>query len=112
MFEREEIALVVVHYRTIHHLRLLKRSERVDFARWVLPGGKLEKNETPRAAAKRELREETGVRLGRASSERLYQRCHPDTRKVVHCMYFTVDGAKLVGQSASAVETIESDCVQ
>ena len=44
---------------------LLVRRERAPFkGYWDIPGGFLEENEDPRAGARREAREETGLRIG------------------------------------------------
>src|SRR5687768_15348042 len=55
-------AFVVLRYNG-HVLLVQPRSDR----RWQLPGGRLERGETPRRAALREVLEETGLRarLGR-----------------------------------------------
>jgi 8-oxo-dGTP diphosphatase len=42
--------------------------------RWQLPGGRLESGETPRRAAGRELREETGLRAGSLVLSGVYRR--------------------------------------
>ncbi|MDR1665900.1 MAG: NUDIX domain-containing protein [Puniceicoccales bacterium] len=45
-------------------LLLLRRHTGVYDGRWSLPGGKAEENESPRATALRELKEEVGLDLG------------------------------------------------
>jgi 8-oxo-dGTP pyrophosphatase MutT (NUDIX family) len=43
---------------------LLRRHTGVYDGRWSLPGGKAEENESPRATALRELKEEVGIEIG------------------------------------------------
>jgi len=45
---------------------------------WEFPGGKLRAGETPRAALERELREEIGIRVTRASDLVEYTHAYPD----------------------------------
>lgn len=59
-FEDAEVGYALVVLR--HGSRVLMVHER-ERACWELPGGGIEPGETPRAAAVRELREETGQRL-------------------------------------------------
>ena len=66
MLRQAETPLVAV-------VRLRKRNE------WVLPKGKLDRGETPRAAAEREVNEETGHRPLPASLPGL-----PDVRRCTH----------------------------
>lgn len=56
------VAVVVREIGCQRVVLVVKRSEGDDKCpRWVFPGGKIEAGESARAAAKRELREETGV---------------------------------------------------
>ncbi len=49
-------------------------TQRKDVPLWVIPGGHLEKNETPEKAVKRELFEETGLNVGKVNLVACYSR--------------------------------------
>lgn len=68
-------------------LLLQERDEhaRIDPERWGLPGGHLEPGETARSGARRELEEETGVRLDEADLQ------HVGAFDVYHPVYDSVD---------------------
>jgi ADP-ribose pyrophosphatase YjhB (NUDIX family) len=63
---------------------LVKQRDRAFRLRWTLPKGRLEAGETARAAALREVREETGLSIRIAS----YVGLHEGKRRVTH--YFTM----------------------
>jgi ADP-ribose pyrophosphatase YjhB (NUDIX family) len=52
--------------------RILCVSRKDDPHAWGLPGGKVERGETPKAGAKRELREETGLVMNSKSASVLF----------------------------------------
>jgi ADP-ribose pyrophosphatase YjhB (NUDIX family) len=52
--------------------RILCVSRKDDPHAWGLPGGKVERGETPKAGAKRELREETGLVMHPGHASRLF----------------------------------------
>ena len=55
---------------------LLKRNDRVTAGnRWCMPGGKLERNETPLQAVIREVEEETGIVLSSAQANFMQTIC-------------------------------------
>lgn len=105
------VALAIVHDKHSDRFLLLKRSEQVDYARWVFPGGKIEGRESAKSAAKRELFEETGLKLGRVKCHKIYQRPHPETKRIVHYVYFRIDEPSVLKTKAVATETDKSDCV-
>jgi dATP pyrophosphohydrolase len=73
-FKRPESILVVVHTRAGEVLMLQRRSP-ADF--WQSVTGSLEQDESPLAAARRELREETGLQLPVID-------CHRSNRFPIH----------------------------
>lgn len=75
-------------------LLLQQASHKLEPGRWGVPGGKLEKEETPEQAAVRELLEETGIFLERSSQVQyvgaLYVR-KPTVDYVYHLLQVQVD---------------------
>lgn len=75
-------------------LLLQRASNKLEPGRWGVPGGKLEKGETPEQAAARELSEETGISLERPSQVQyvgvLYIR-KPTVDYVYHLLRVQVD---------------------
>jgi 8-oxo-dGTP pyrophosphatase MutT (NUDIX family) len=82
-----ESSVVAVFRRHNGAVEVLIGTRRDDKTKLVLPGGKLDKGETPHEAAVRELKEETGIRaksltkLGRSQ----------DSKRIVHRFYVEVE---------------------
>ena len=58
-YKNPESVLVVIYDAVSHEVLMLQRQDDVDF--WQSVTGSLEKNETPRDTALREVLEETGI---------------------------------------------------
>ena len=64
MFEPPRYMLsAVVYAERDGQILLLKRADGALSGQWFLPGGAVEAGETPEAAARRELREESGLEI-------------------------------------------------
>jgi 8-oxo-dGTP diphosphatase len=57
------IASVLVYARQNDHVLLIHRNKAPNLGLWIAPGGKVELDESPLDAAKREMLEETGLRV-------------------------------------------------
>ena len=69
---------------------------------WEFPGGKLEPGESPRAALQRELREELGIEIQRASPWLVQEFVYPHAHVILHFFrVFAWDG-QLVGHDGQA----------
>ncbi|MDZ7279484.1 8-oxo-dGTP diphosphatase MutT [Pantoea eucrina] len=73
------------------HIFLAQRSANSYMAnKWEFPGGKIEDNETPEQALKRELMEETGIEVTRAQALGEADHSYDDLRVTLH--FFLVEG--------------------
>jgi 8-oxo-dGTP diphosphatase len=77
---------------------------------WEFPGGKLDANESPEQALRRELREELGIELGRCHP--LLQLRHDYADRTVQIEVFVVDESRgepsaLEGQTLKWVSVVE-----
>jgi 8-oxo-dGTP diphosphatase len=71
---------------------------------WEFPGGKLETGETPRAALDRELREELGIVVRRASPWLIQEFVYPHAHVELHFFRVHDWGGELVGHDGQAFE--------
>ena len=58
------IATVLVYALQGQQILLLRRNKEPNLGLWIAPGGKIEIDESPHDAARRELLEETGLTAG------------------------------------------------
>lgn len=55
-----------------------RQQQKFQGGRWEFPGGKVERNEDPLAALKRELYEEIGIQVTHAEAWQQFQHAYPD----------------------------------
>lgn len=102
---------------------LVRRTEPPSVGAWSLPAGYLEVDETPRAAAVRELREETKLAAPAGSLSLLatVTRALPDGRSVLVVVYalprYETSGQPVAGSDAGAVrfwdvEALDADAAE
>lgn len=87
-------------------LWLKRAADKLEGNRWGVPAGKLDPNETPEEAARRELFEETGIRLEHSLLRdlgALYIR-KPEVDYVYHIFQILLDRAPMVSLSSEHLE--------
>lgn len=76
--------------------------------KWTLPGGFAEVGDSPRDAVEREVREESGYRVGATRLLALYDRDrHPHTPAVFACYKVFIECELLGGKASNSLETTE-----
>ncbi len=71
------IPAVLVYVRRGDEVLLMRRRKEPNLGLWIAPGGKVEPDESPYDAARRELREETGLTAGRLTLRGLITEISP-----------------------------------
>jgi len=70
---------------------LIKRGHPPYQGKWALPGGFMDMNETPEQAAKRELKEETGLIIEKLEQFKTYGAIDRDPRhRTISTVYYTI----------------------
>jgi len=96
----EQTIALVVAFGPDNRFLLLKRPEGVhQGGLWSLPGGKVEANETPFAAARRELAEETGLKGQDWRLLAEHEHAYPDRTLRFHLFACRVPGAPVRAES-------------
>lgn len=85
---------------------LTKRARNVHLGGvWELPGGKIRPDESPAEAARREVREETGLRCGTLTSLAVVEHTYPDRTVRIHAFLGGLDES--TEHDASMLQAIE-----
>src|SRR5690242_19533034 len=87
-----KIQVAACYVEVDHKLLLLQRAGKLETGKWGVPAGKIEKNEIPEQAAKRELFEETGISASVQYLSSLYIR-KPEMDYIYHLFKVLLDEA-------------------
>lgn len=104
--EAPQVGIGVVVLRDDHVL-LVRRGKPPAMGAWSLPGGRQELGETAEVAARRELREETGLEVGRLVLAGNVDSIHHDAATRVQFHYTILDfAARYAGGEAVAGDDV------
>lgn len=97
-------AVIIRYHQNKHEVLLIQRKNDPFQGRWALPGGFVEVDEDLEAAAKRELKEETGLQLDFLEQVRAYGKPDRDPRQRVVTVAFKgrVEGSAEISASSDA----------
>lgn len=73
------------------HILLVKRKQPPSQGQWAIPGGKVQLGESLRAAAEREIREETGVTIQAGDPVYTFEIIEPDAQGSIAYHYVIID---------------------
>ena len=98
---------------------LIRRAQAPSAGQWSIPGGAQEIGETAEAAARRELREETGLTVGALHLVAHVDSIHPDAGGCIQFHYTILDfaaiwqgGAQVAGSDAADVAFVPFEALE
>ena len=104
-YPRPSVTVDAILISAQHSVLLIQRSGEPFKGKWALPGGFIELDESLEAACRRELEEETGVRVGEITQFKAYEAVDRDPRgrtiSVVFYSFLEQEAIPLAGDDAA-----------
>lgn len=109
MLKRIEVAVGVV-VNSSRQVLVGQRTVKDDyFEKWEFPGGKLERDESPKTALKRELEEETGLQVVSSEEMLVLEHDYPDRHVKLYVYLVTEFCGKANGREGQQLRWVSAD---
>lgn len=112
-YPRPALTVDAIVISPLKSVLLIKRGREPFKGKWALPGGFIDMDETLEIACRRELEEETGLRVGELNQFRAYDAIDRDPRQrtisVVFYSFTEEDSIPLAGDDAANAQWFQLD---